>query len=359
MSRSIFKMRYLLVLTLFLFSQKFFAQISISGQVVNADKEAIEFANVYLKNTESGKIITGEISNEKGDFLLKTTETGSHTLTISFLGYEDWTKVLEVGSEDIKLGAIGLSSSASTMEEVVVTAEREVIEKKADRLVFNVEKSPLKTGFDGLEVLRRSPNILIDVNGEILMRKEVPTIMINGRISSLSGQELASYLRNLRSDDIQKIEVQTHLGVNTQSESSGGVINIILKKKPVGFTGNVTSYHAMAGGGFTRTSLGTNFNYGAEKWNVYGTLSYRFAETELTYDENILNYNREVSPNFIRNLHIWEESLATQNYKLGFVADPFKNHVFGFEGYVRVQNENVDNDGTISAEHNGTELDVG
>ncbi|MEM9921774.1 MAG: outer membrane beta-barrel family protein, partial [Bacteroidota bacterium] len=102
-----------------------------------------------------------------------------------------------------------------------------------------------------------------------------------------------------------------------------------------------------------------NFNYGAEKWNVYGTLSYRFAETELTYDENILNYNREVSPNFIRNLHIWEESLATQNYKLGFVSDPFKNHVFGFEGYVRVQNENVDNDGTISAEHNGTELDVG
>ena len=136
------------------------------------------------------------------------------------------------------LGEIVLATSTNLLEGVTVTESRPVIERVEDKLVFNVASSPLNSGYDGMEVLQRSPNIWVAPTGTILMRNEAATVMINGRILYWSGEELANYLSNLNSEDIQSIQIQTNLGANTDAESSGGVINIILKKKRLGFRGN-------------------------------------------------------------------------------------------------------------------------
>ena len=147
--------------------------------------------------------------------------------TFSFIGYADFRKKVTI-LESKEISTIILPPVTNKLGEVVVTAERKIIEQKEGKLFFNVQASPLKSGFDGMEVLQRSPNILVDENSGIIMRNEAATVMINGKILNLSGGQLASYIRNIPSDQIQRIEIQTHLSANTDAESSGGVVNIIL-----------------------------------------------------------------------------------------------------------------------------------
>lgn len=60
-----------------------FAQMQISGRVLDPDKQPIVGANVYLEGTYDGAS-----SDEEGFFLFQTTESGMQTLVVSMLGYE-------------------------------------------------------------------------------------------------------------------------------------------------------------------------------------------------------------------------------------------------------------------------------
>lgn len=244
-------------------------EITISGKVVEqTGSQPIEFANVFLQDTTNKSLQIGTITDVNGQFQLVLKTKGTYQISISFVGYTNWQENLII-DQSINLGPILLEPMANELTEVVVTADKNIITRKEDKLVFNVATSPLKSGYDGLEVLQRSPNVLVNGDGSIQMRGEAPTVMINGRISSLSGDELANYISNLKSDDIQSIEIQTHLSANTDAQSSGGLINIILKKKPIGFDASIRSDYAILGDGFHTTFTGATFNYGAQKWNMF------------------------------------------------------------------------------------------
>ncbi|WP_035676057.1 carboxypeptidase-like regulatory domain-containing protein, partial [Flavobacterium frigidarium] len=129
------KLRVLLVILITSFST--YSQVNINGVVKNS-KETIGFANVFLTDSNN-KIITGTITNEEGAFSLLVKNVGS-TLNISFIGYEIWTKEISL-EEDQNLGIITLKEDSSKLDEVVITTNKKLIERKVDRLVFNVGQS--------------------------------------------------------------------------------------------------------------------------------------------------------------------------------------------------------------------------
>ena len=76
-------MKSFLLPFLFFLSFPLFAQIEISGIVINTANSPIEGANVYLEGTYNGGT-----TNAKGQFTFTTSEIGKQLLIVSFLSYE-------------------------------------------------------------------------------------------------------------------------------------------------------------------------------------------------------------------------------------------------------------------------------
>jgi hypothetical protein len=96
------------------------------------------------------------------------------------------------------------------IQEVEIKSKKKLVERKIDRLVFNVENSISATGGDALDALKVTPGIRVQNDQISMIGKNSMGIMINDKLIQLSGDDLMNYLKNLKSDDIKKIEVITN-----------------------------------------------------------------------------------------------------------------------------------------------------
>ena len=79
---------------------------------------------------------------------------------------------------------------------------------KAGATIVNVENSLLQTGFTVLEVLNKLPGVLIDQNGNIsLFGRQGVSLMVNGKLSRLSGQDLLLFLQSEPSSNVKSVEI--------------------------------------------------------------------------------------------------------------------------------------------------------
>ncbi|WP_298496949.1 TonB-dependent receptor [uncultured Algibacter sp.] len=108
-------MKKITIIIVALISFQLSAQSIISGQVFNTKNEPIEGANIYLEGTYDGST-----SGEHGEFLFKTTETGTQTLIVSFMSYEPFTMVGDVSY--MKDVTIKLREDVNTLDAVVLSA---------------------------------------------------------------------------------------------------------------------------------------------------------------------------------------------------------------------------------------------
>ncbi|MFP3581727.1 hypothetical protein SB659_19395, partial [Arthrobacter sp. SIMBA_036] len=91
-------------------------------------------------------------------------------------------------------------------EVVLVGTKKKIFERKIDRFVFNTENSIASKGVDGLDVLAATPLVKADDEGNIgIVGKSGVSIMINDRPVNLSGKDLVSYLKTIRSENIERI----------------------------------------------------------------------------------------------------------------------------------------------------------
>lgn len=108
-------MKLQLLILFFLVSNCLTAQSTISGKVTNNKGVAIIGANVYLEGTYDGST-----TNDKGEFLFTTEETGTQTLIISYLSYETFTMLGDVSY--MKDLLIKLREDVSSLDAVVISA---------------------------------------------------------------------------------------------------------------------------------------------------------------------------------------------------------------------------------------------
>lgn len=136
------------------------------------------------------------------------------------------------------------TTKVQTVKAVTIQAKKKLIERKADRLVFNVDASMASQGMDAVETLGNVPMMKVDENKGLIsiVGKSSVSVMINGRMLNLSGDALMSYLKTIRSENILKVEVITTPPAKYEAQGNSGLINIVLKKNPnMGFSGNVGS----------------------------------------------------------------------------------------------------------------------
>ncbi len=310
-----------------------YSQVEIKGKVMS-NKESISFANVVLKDV-ANKIVTGVITEDDGSFSLNVAKN-IYTVTISFLGYKDWTKKIDLTNVDgvLDLGTISIITEANTLEGVVLIADKPLIQRKTDRLVFNVEQSIAAEGGDAMDALSLAPGITVQDGAISMLGKSGMRIMVDGRIINLAGDEMLNFLNSIQANDIKTIEIITNPPAKYEAQGNGGLINIVLKKGKVNSWNNSisSSYRQMIRAVF---SLGNNFKYRKNKVNILAISNTRFGdqrylqESDIFYSQNTwltkTSQDRDIKD--FSGRFIFDYDL-TENSKIGFQIAGSTNQPF-------------------------------
>ena len=195
-----------------------------TGRVVGPTGAAVDYATVALLH--DGLQAAGTTTDSDGRFTLSAAD-GTYTLQVRHLSYELLEQPLTVaGGGD--LGEIRLTAASNRIDAVVVEAQ--LIRREADRFVIDVANAASAIGKDGVELLERAPGVWINDDKISINGKSGSKIYINDREIHLAGEQLLTYLRNLRTEDIQKIEVIPVSGAEYSADSSAGIIKITLRR---------------------------------------------------------------------------------------------------------------------------------
>ncbi|WP_426479655.1 TonB-dependent receptor domain-containing protein [Chryseobacterium sp. CBSDS_008] len=236
-----------------------FAQ-SITGKITQTGNAVPYVEVIAVKNQKQQTAI----SDEKGNYSLKLLENGNYNIRLIQDGIEISNKDIVINGT-VKQDFFIEKKNEKQIEGVTLSARKKLIERKADRLVFNVSNSVASQGMDAAEALATTPLVKVDDNtGVSIVGKSGVAVMINDRILNLSDAELVTYLKSLRSENIEKIEVITAPPAKYEAQGNSGLINIVLKKNQnLGWNGSFTS--SLQQQTYTGNSNSVTVNYQHEK----------------------------------------------------------------------------------------------
>ncbi|ASZ11786.1 TonB-dependent receptor [Chitinophaga pendula] len=231
----------IIIIISLLYTKGTFAQIQLKGTVLQKTS-TVAWANVILTDA-GGQMTTGALTKENGSFIL-TAKPGHYTVKISFLGLNDWSSSVQL-DKDTDLGTIHMTEKTGQLAEVIVSARKKMIEYKADRLVLNVENNINAIGGNGINAIKSAPGIIIGKDGNIsMLGRGAARVMVDGRLIELTGPDLVDYLNTISANDIKSVEVISNPPARYDAGSTGGLINIILKKGAANAWKNTTSFSA-------------------------------------------------------------------------------------------------------------------
>lgn len=250
---------------------------TITGQVFDgAANQSLPGATVALVSKPGNHVITGVQTDINGNFTLVNVANGMYTVRVTFVSYLTVNKDVTVGGArgtSINIGQVKLGVAKGLLKEVKITAQKSQISLGIDKKSFSVDQSLVSQGGSATDLLSNVPTVQVDVDGNVSLRgSNNVKILINGKPSAITGNDLADVLQSIPASSIETIEVITNPSSKYDAEGDSGIINIILKKNTaIGFTGS-----ASASAGTHNTYNGTlNLAYQSSKVNVYTNFSYR------------------------------------------------------------------------------------
>lgn len=243
----------------------------VKGKVVDQNTGApVEYANIIFYKMRDSTLVTGGITNEKGEFTIEKVPLGRYYAEVKFIGYNS-THIegfmMSPRQPEVMLGEIKISQASENLEAVTVTGMRQMLQHNLDKKVFNVEKDITSEGGTALEIMQNIPSIEVDMEGNVSLRgSQNVTILVDGRPSTYSS------IDEIPASIIESVEVITNPSARYDPDGLSGIINIVLKKK------REPGYHGMimlnAGTGDKYNGT-LNLNYREEKINIFANASLR------------------------------------------------------------------------------------
>ena len=265
----------------------------VKGIVVAAGTGSpLEFVTVALEDT-SGRVWAGATTDSAGVYSIRISDSGraavSNSLMFSLVGYKEKSfsfADLEAGPGAsgaeypecavaggvMELGPVTLEEDARMLEGARVSGDRPLIEHQFDRLVLNVSELAVAQTGDALDVLKSSPGVTVDTDGNIKLNGSVVAVWIDGRPSNMSGEDLEAWLKGSDGASIEKVELITNPSAKYDAEGSGGIIDIKTRKGFLkGLSGTVGTRLGIrcAPGILPEASLSANVMYRTDKTNTY------------------------------------------------------------------------------------------
>ena len=362
--------KFLLFNLLFILSLNSFSQGSesgiITGNVMDETKKAIEGVTVVLTPMNDSTKRRTAIADKNGDFLFEKIAFGYYRLRLSTVGMQSLTlDSIHLRKErfDFNLSDLVMKPNANQqLDEVVVYAEKPLIQSKDGNITFNAGESALAAGSNASDLLNSVPLVSKDPNGKITVRGKEPKILIDDKPVELNLQQLQDLLESLPGSSIEKIEVMTNPPPQYANEQ-GGVINITTKKGKVGKSGRLnisggTRGEGAISGSFTyrKQGLALSINAGVGYNRLEGS-GYSSRNNIYTDSSNFFNtknnyLNKNWRPNFRMNIDYDLNKTASVNFVLQYNQNNFNNenateytNINRFGNIYRLSERRILNDG--------------
>ena len=274
-----------------------------------------------LAQPTSGKVVRISVQDEKGASLQKVTVKllaldtslvqsavtdisgkaelngivhGKYLLKTSYIGFEtSFISPVDLENNSVFSTTIILKPEARFLNNVIVTAKKPLVQFLPDKTVINVDAGITNAGTTVMEVLEKSPGITVDRNGNISMKgRPAVMVMIDGKLTQLSGTDLQNLLSGMSSSQVDVIELIENPGAKYDAAGNAGIINIKTKKnKQKGFNGSVSTSYGHGRLPKNNNSFIINSRSGA--LNFFATYSSNFSKSLIDmyairtyYDDN-------------------------------------------------------------------------
>ena len=227
----------------------------ISGKVQDESTgQFVEYATLSLYKQKDSALVTGNISDNHGAFLLKDIAYGMYYLEAGFLGYERKrvTKITITPQKPVvDVGIIKIKPASTEIEAVNVVSDIPRVDYKIDKKVITLSQDMTASGGTVAQALENTPSVEVDIEGNVSLRGSTNfKVLVDGKPSVIQGSEA---LQQIPASSVQSIEIITNPSAKYDPDGDAGIINLVMRKqKQQGINGIVNA------------SVGTKNKYSAD-----------------------------------------------------------------------------------------------
>ncbi len=247
----------------------------ISGEIINKN-QLLPYVPIELKSLSPASYPQHTWTDSLGHFQFEALQEGKYLIKISYLGFKEFLgDTIHINAEQKEyVQNVILEESSEMLQEVVITDKNQILETDKGKLIFNVQNSAITTGQTALDILKKLPGITVGQNDEILFRGGAGiNVMVDGKMTYLTGTQLANYLKGISAEDLNKIELITTPPAEFDAEGNAGLIHIISKKSlKKGYAIDVRS--SLSYGKFWMTNQNISASLRTRKLSLYGSFDY-------------------------------------------------------------------------------------
>ena len=310
----------------------------IKGNLIDKN-QAIEFATISLaKSSDTTKALFVETTDSLGHFNFQNIPLGTYLLKASLVGYKTRSQKISLTSiaPNFSLDNFNLSPDNTLLNEVVVTAQKRLIEKTSEGFIVNAAANITQMGGTATDLLKITPTVSVDNDGVVTLRGKSPLILINGRNSNMANPD------QIPASSIESIEIITQASSKYDANAESGIINIRLKKNT---QMGVNGAFAIGTGIGSRERINSSFllNHKTKKVNVGLSYDNRFAGRTKTINTHRTNFN--LPETYLINQGRNDERVERlQNLKLNIDLNPNDKNNLSFEAIGNMEGQDNDED---------------
>jgi hypothetical protein len=249
----------------------------LSGKVLDEKHANLSYASVSLLKAKDSTLIKGSITEDNGTYQFSNLVDGQYIIAINMVGYAKVLKgpyLINNTHQSYTVDQVELVPTSKQLKNVEIVSRKPLVERQVDKTVLNIENSVLAAGNTALEILQKAPGVTVDKDGNISLRgKKGVLVMLDGKPTYMSSEQIANLLRSTEGNAVQSIELITNPSAKYDAAGNSGIINIKLKKnKNYGTNGSV---NAGAGyGRYYKANTGISLNHREKKFNIFGDFNY-------------------------------------------------------------------------------------
>ncbi len=247
------------------------AQTTLTGLVTESSGQPVIFATIGLHTASDSAVAKGGLTDETGHFQLKGIKPGTYFVSAQAIGFgKTYSATVTVDSAVVAVPTLTLLTEIKSLKQVVVKAQRSLIEQQPDRVVLNVENSVITKGNKVNDLLRYAPRVRIGGDGGVSVgNKSNVLTLVDGR--QLGQSALASFLQNFSAEDILRVEVITNPSARYDA-SFGAVINIVTKRvREEGVNGRAQLSYSQ--GMYEQFTPDASLNWRRGRWSAFGSVA--------------------------------------------------------------------------------------
>ena len=224
---------------------------TVTFRIQNTKQEPVSFATVNIFKSADSMNVSKKIADSSGRVSFKLSKGVRYIVRITSINYHPFEKEISINGN--QTFSFTLESFSKTMNDVTIKSQRPLMRQEDDKTIVEPENL-VEASTNGYEVLEKTPGLFIDQDGNIYISSLTPaTVQINGRDMKMSASDMATLLKSLPPNTIDKIEIVRTPSAKYDASSTGGIVNVVLKKGVnIGNTGSVTT-------GFQQGTYGNEF----------------------------------------------------------------------------------------------------